>query len=295
MPYRIGFDESLTAALRRIADEELSAAVHEVQAASDSHVRAVHSARVHFKKLRALLKALRPGIGRAYDSLNHSLRDEGRQLSIVRDRDVLKRTMKYVHKHLDNAAWNSAKKAVKATLQEELKRSRPQALRATRGLGSRLKRLRSALARTTVRGSLESVLFSGLEQSFASGRIALTRAMKQPVSEAMHELRKRTKDLGFQLRLVRASSREMIDPLIELLKRISDLLGDDNDLAVFRKLLTDRAEKHDGDVLTVVATAIDGMRADLAREVIELARIVYAERPAAFSERLKSYWRTCAE
>lgn len=52
----------------------------------------------------------------------------------------------------------------------------------------------------------------------------------------LHELRKRTKDLLYELELLCCVWPEMIGPLVEQAHHLTDLLGDDHDLAVLRAI-----------------------------------------------------------
>src|ERR687888_223363 len=54
----------------------------------------------------------------------------------------------------------------------------------------------------------------------------------EPADAAVHEWRKRSKDLWYHLRLLRDGRREVLAPAADRAHELSDLLGDHHDLAV---------------------------------------------------------------
>ena len=88
MPFRFQADDrSLTAALHRLANGELSAAIAQLPATGAPDAGSVHDIRKRIKKLRGLLRLLRPGL-RAYAAENAALRDAAQGLSSMRDSAV---------------------------------------------------------------------------------------------------------------------------------------------------------------------------------------------------------------
>src|SRR5262245_6994153 len=95
MSFEFEPDESVRKGVRRIARKQLEAALGLLtgaQPASPDEV--VHEARKHFKKLRAVLRLVRPAIGpKAYRGENITFRDAARPLTEVRDAKVLVETV----------------------------------------------------------------------------------------------------------------------------------------------------------------------------------------------------------
>jgi CHAD domain-containing protein len=121
-------------------------------------------------------------------------------------------------------------------------------------------------------------LLAGLDRSYRRGRRAFARAERRPSDQQLHEWRKRAKDLRYQQQLLRPAFDEQLKAQAAAAKALSDLLGDDHDLAV----LAGRLESDDGGVIAT-------RREELQAEAFRLGRRVYAEPPKRFHRRLARY------
>ena len=130
----------------------------------------------------------------------------------------------------------------------------------------------------------------GLERSYQRGRRAFARARGKPTVHSLHEWRKRTKDLWYHLRLLKAASPEILGGYADEAHALSDLLGDDHDLALLRETLKSRTSDLAVDVDAVIEL-IDHRREQLQADAMRLGRRVYAERPQALRRRLHRYWK----
>jgi hypothetical protein len=96
MGYRLEADEPFPKGIKRIAREQLDRAVQQLTEAEDRD-EAVHEARKHFKKIRAVLRLVRDEIGEeVYKPENVCYRDAGRELAPVRDSFVKVETLDVV-------------------------------------------------------------------------------------------------------------------------------------------------------------------------------------------------------
>ena len=87
-------DEPLRAGLLRVADNLVKSAVERIRNPTSDRVEDLHFVRVTIKRLRAILRLIRPAIKRrAFDRENVRLRTAARGLSISRDSDVARQTL----------------------------------------------------------------------------------------------------------------------------------------------------------------------------------------------------------
>ena len=95
MTFELKPDESLRRGIRRIARKQMDLALEELTGAhAGGRDQAVHEARKAFKKVRAVLRLVRPVIGEAaYRAENSCFRDAGRPLTEVRDAKILIETL----------------------------------------------------------------------------------------------------------------------------------------------------------------------------------------------------------
>jgi hypothetical protein len=74
--------------------------------------------------------------------------------------------------------------------------------------------------------------------------------------------------------------------------RLSDLLGDDHDLAVLREhVATTAFPAEDEATRTALLSLIDRRRASLQREALKLGARVYDRRPKRFARSVERDWR----
>ncbi len=94
MPYRLKAGQSVPDNVRRIVTEEIDSAVQQLRA-RDTKKRdeAIHEARKSIKKIRGVLKLMRPELGRTYRTENEALRSMGAKLSELRDAGAMIETL----------------------------------------------------------------------------------------------------------------------------------------------------------------------------------------------------------
>jgi CHAD domain-containing protein len=132
---------------------------------------------------------------------------------------------------------------------------------------------------------------AGFVRAYARGRKALAAVEQEPSDEAVHEWRKRSKDLWYHLRIVRRAWPGALEPLADEAHELSDLLGDHHDLAVLAEDAAERPKLFtDGAQGTLVAT-IRARQGRLLKDALPIGERLYAERPKAFGKRLRAYSR----
>src|ERR1700761_5144519 len=86
MSYRLKRGESIPEGIRRIVHEETDSAISELSHSTGKRRdEGIHEARKSVKKIRGLLRLVRPELGRVYRAENRRLGDVGRKLSEIRD------------------------------------------------------------------------------------------------------------------------------------------------------------------------------------------------------------------
>jgi CHAD domain-containing protein len=294
MAYRLSFEENLPDSIEATAREELGTATTLLRDRfDDDPVEAVHEARKSLKKTRALLRLVRPGLGdRVYRRENRSLRDAGRLISGARDADVLVETVE----RLAERYVGRIPAADFEGLRDHL-RAASLAARAGSAGGGRI----------TAAGMLDGVvgriddwplerchgktLAAGLERAYRRGRHAFAAADADPTIERLHDWRKRVKDLWYHQRLVCPAWPEVLGAQAEEAHRLSEILGDDHDLAVLALLFADESEARPPvpiDPAPLLALVAE-WRAELLASARHLGGLVYAERPVAFARRNRRY------
>jgi CHAD domain-containing protein len=117
----------------------------------------------------------------------------------------------------------------------------------------------------------------------------MDRAARKGSVESLHDWRKRVKDLWYHLRLFESAAPLTLAGQVGEAHALSDLLGDDHDLAVLRSAVLGMGPDLAVDHAAVIAL-IDHRRGQLQQEAYFIGRRLYAEKPSAFVRRLGCYW-----
>ncbi len=131
-------------------------------------------------------------------------------------------------------------------------------------------------------------LCSGLGESYRRGRKAFKAASRDRTDENLHTWRKRVKDLWYQLRLVQCVCPKAICREAAEMKRLSEYLGDDHDLAMLTAAA--RGARLAPQEVQALLRWIAGHREELQSAAFDLGQMLYAEKPSRFAERVESYW-----
>jgi CHAD domain-containing protein len=280
--YRLKTSEPLPEGARRVARARIDHAIQELRGKTASTPEdAVHEARKDTKKLRALLRLMRGELGKeSFARENACFRDAARELAGARDTDAMLETLGALD--------------IPAGLGWEL-RKRIQAERSTNGAGDRGGAARGAVAiLKEARGRLDDwpleregfeALEDGLARTYGRGRRDFRAARDEPTVEALHEWRKRVKELWYQHTLLRPLWPAVMSAVGDEAHALADRLGDDHDLAVLADWVRERAAAGSG-----FFEAVERRRAELQAEAFELGGRVYAEKPSAYVRRLGQLW-----
>lgn len=299
MAYRWKPGASSHANLRRLARNQLRAALGELTEPDKQPAEAVHQARLHLKKLRALLRLVRAEAGSAFSEENARCRDISHELSRERDAQATLDALAHLTEHAERAWQSDASRlaALGDARQWLADRRRGSSASKNNFAGDLADRLRAALddaERWTSRARDDNTIWAGLEQSYRRGRRALHRAVAEPTAEALHEWRKQVKYHRYHVRLFQDAWPAPLTAHYDELKRLSDLLGDDHDLVVLRQTLADAKDSLSSSALGDVAELIERRRTELCCQALPLGRMLYGEKPKQLARRLRGYWRVYA-
>jgi CHAD domain-containing protein len=295
MAYRFKRRESIPEGVRRVAGEEIDAAVADLAPTAPDLHEGVHEARKRFKKIRAVLRLARSELGdEVYRRENVWYRDAGRRLSEARDAEAMIETFDKLRERYPGPFERRSFRAVR----KELVRRRDALTEHADEFGRTVAEVRAELASARERiaeWNLDDPGFDaiapGLRRIYRAGRRALARASEEASPENFHELRKRVKDLWYHVRLLRGVWPECMGALETELKALSDHLGDDHDLVVFEGHLGElEGSKFDRSDVDAMLEFARQRQEELRAAAMDLARRVHGEKPARFRDRMEAYW-----
>jgi CHAD domain-containing protein len=296
MAFQFKEGESIPRGLERIVRKEIDKALDRLTGRTEAdRDEVVHDARKRFKKIRAVLRLIRPELSpQTYDRENGCFRAAGKPLTAVRDSTVLVTAFDDLTQSFADQASPQKFRKVRQGLEANRDEVHRRLLEERDAFGEVAVRI--ALARARLDGwkiaDDWAPLRCGLKQIYRGGRAALVRALAESSVESLHEWRKQTKYLWHQLQVLQPICPTVLTPLADRLHDLGDYLGDDHDLAVLRQT-TEADDAHFGGraVLDPLFEFIDHRRAELQRKAYLLGRQLYQDRPSVFANRLTPYWR----
>ena len=294
MSYELDPGADVADDLRRIAREQVSSAIQDLDDPDDGVVEAIHDCRKRCKKLRGLIRLVRPALGDHYSAANTTFRDAARHLGPLRDAQALHGTFAALcaaqREHLPDDGL--------ASVDDELRRRSERSQAAVTTGDPRVQAAKELLGIGEAmieeweldRGGF-GALAGGLGRTYRRGRKAFERALRAPTGEAFHDYRKRVKYTWYHVRLLEPTAPSVLAPLGNRLHDLSDALGDEHDLGVLSSLLLDEPDPFGGnDRVGSAMLVIDGQRADLRRRAVGLGARLHAERTKVFVGRASAYW-----
>jgi len=293
MAFEVREHEPLDQAICRIVIERIDKA-HRFLANGKAGPReeAIHEARKQFKQIRGILRLVRKELGRkAYRKENSVFRDMGRPLSNARDADAMVEAFDRLLDHF--------KVEIKAKHYQPLRQLVRQLMRPAGKIGRSDKRNLilelSAAKERTREWKLDHFdwpqLRDGLHKIYSQSRKAMKAAEKECTDEAFHEWRKRSKDLRYALELASAARpQSSLDRLADQAHSLSNLLGNDHDLAVLRLTLEGLEAADHVDHLHSLLDLIERRRAGLQAEAVALGNQLLKRKADQFIEHVKDEW-----
>ena len=278
--------------VRRVARGRLDHALEELRGGSDStREEAVHEARKDMKKLRALLRLVRGELGdRVYRAENACFRDTARELSGVRDADVMLATLGDLEERYGELPGAASR--LRPALVAHRFRTSAGSLHPARAAIDALGEARDRVADWPLGTDGFEAFEEGLGRIYRQGRRDFHAARKSPSAERMHEWRKRTKDVWYHLQLLQDSWRPVISALADEAHELSDRQGDEHDLTVLREWAHRHASALNGaePVLRGFDVILANRQRELQQEAFEYGARIYADKPSVFVGRLEGWW-----
>jgi CHAD domain-containing protein len=281
--YRLRAQEDAADGVRRIARGQTDLAVEHLDESSGDGA-AIHEARKAFKRLRALVRLSRDALGdEVYRRENAAFRAAGRRLSGVRDAAVMVETLDDVrrrfHDELPDGAFAGLREAVAAdaaAARERIAEDEGTIADVTATLEAERGRV---AAWPLPEHADRRMLAPGFERIYRRGRRALRAARKDTDTEHLHELRKRSKDLWHAAQVMRPAAPKRMKKLARSAHDLSDVVGEDHDLAVLLDRARDRADTLAPGELMLLDGLVGRRRARLQRRALALGHRVYARKP----------------
>ncbi len=288
MAFRLKANHSIANRLSRLVDKQLRAALVELTRARPSGV-ALHQARTRVKKVRAVLRLLKSGLGSTYRTLNERLRSAAHLLSELRDVDAAVETLHALRARYPTVLTGTIIRTVEATLRAG---NRPSKTSANRQFRRAARELRSARRQTATRvrhAGGAAAITAGAIAGYQRARRAMSHLSMGSDDTSFHAWRRRVKDHWYHLRLFEglhpnAGSRA------RRVAKLEKLLGDEHNLVVLRTmLLSHRHGLADARTTSLVFGCITKSQAWLRKRTLRMGHRLFNARPKVFGKSVRKW------
>ena len=300
MSYRLENNETLSFGLKRIVLELIDNSVFNFAKGNGSFNEDVHEIRKNFKKIRTVYRLIRSNLGvEKYNYENSFFRDSGRILSDLRDSTVIIYTFEKLMDNSELEMSNFDFSVFRNFLIEKHKNisaSKHKKSQVFNLLSTDLLLARSRVFDWPMTGDNFKIIRKNLGEIYETGQQSMYAVLSEAIKENVHEWRKRVKDLWYSMRILNNLWPEIMSPLVSLLGRLSDILGDTNDLFLLKQRIIANQNKFKDDEHTrELINFIDKRIIDLLRDARSIGRKVYSEDSKYFVGRMQNYfeiWRS---
>jgi CHAD domain-containing protein len=189
-------------------------------------------------------------------------------------------------------AWDAVRRGLEGRRDEQLRGELTPVLAVVR---SELEALPDRIGAWDVDGTGFEVLAVGLGRAHARCRHRMDAALREPSTAAFHAWRKAAKDHRYHLELLHELWPAVLGAQADELHRLTDLLGEDHDLAVLRADLHAEPDRYGGgEAVATVTAVLDPARARRQHEAARLGRRCVAEPTDVLVDRFRAWWEDAA-
>ena len=294
MSFSLRAKETVEDGIKRIVNDEIAQAIKDIDNPKLKRAEAVHEVRKSCKKIRSVLRLVRPQFEDTYQFENVWFRDTAKGLAALRDAEAIVETYdSLLEKFTDEIDHRDF-----APVRRALTVRRKTLIGETGELNQKLEELRARMreaAERVVDWNLKVEEFDGIEgglvATYRRARKTMAEAYDDPTAENFHEWRKQAKYHGYHMRLLRELWKPVMRSLRTEADELSDFLGDDHNLAVLHKTLRESTDGYGSkqDVQALLGL-IDRRSAELRVKAKTLGGRILAEKPGAFGRRFRIYW-----
>ena len=296
MAFQIRKGDHIAEEIRRVARTQVDGALAVLRDRRHDDPETVHELRKYCKKLRAVLRLVRPALGDGYAVENAHFRDAAHWLSPLRDAH----TAVVAYDALLDRYHGEVHRRPFASVRRRLVQAEERCTGDSSDLEDRYAQVRAEMEAARHRIDHWSIADLGIEtwrggfvQTYRRARKGMSAAYDDPTPERFHEWRKAVKYHGYHVDLLRPLWDGPLRARGETVDRLSDLLGWYHDGVVLAAALTDQAD--DGHAVTALRGLIDRRRDELEVLARPMGMRLFAEKPRRIGARHAQYWSAWSE
>lgn len=292
MSFKINSGQPLNDNVRAVAYEQIDRAASKLSSCHSGEIdEAVHEARKCFKRLRALLRLVRPALGKSlYRQENLRLRDLGRSLSDIRDASALLETHDQLGQQYQHQVDWQRMQPVRQLLASHGSAIRPASENFTGRLATyqgQLQTLRTSVSQWPLQRLGSRTIGKGNKRIYRRARKYWKKARHQQQAELLHDWRKQVKYLRYHYQLLKGTGSSKMKKRHRQHKQLGEILGEYHDLDVLREQL-DQLPRSTPDAVAECEyrTLLRERQNQLYRQSLKIGKRLFKAKPGAHRQGL---------
>lgn len=294
MAFKIRGPESVDQGIKHVAVEQIDKAIQEIESDEIDQEKTVHQVRKRCKKMRGLVRLVRPDSEAVYKNENRRFRNAAKSLSHARDAQVIVETYGLLLDHygeeIDSERFSPIYEALLVRSQQVTEHE----VNIEDRLNDFLDEMQQAYKRVEgweLSPDVSASILKGIKKTYKRGRRAMKHAYNKQDATQFHQWRKRVKYHWYHMRLLERLWPKQLKQRAEEVKRLSEYLGDDHDLAMLHATLINEVQSPcNGPLVAELIDLISKWQVELRSKAKSLGMRIYAESPKLFMRRIESYW-----
>ncbi len=292
MVFALQPEEPVAQGILRVLLEQIDSAAGYLSTQEHDAVEAVHQTRKSLKRVRTMLRLLRQALGKStYAKENACFSALGKKLSPLRDTHMHCEVVARLGQHTADSPYHEAI----APVEQALKARRLEQSLSETLLYEMLGELERARARIKawdlnhLQSDLRASLARGTRRMAKRARRAYALAYKEPTDPHFHNWRKRIKDLYYAARLFYMTRPGKLAPIVDMLDRLDEDLGDEHDLGLLAQVLHNDPQAMGGAVPVALLLQLAARRrAELRTTLRPIGAALHKKRPKQIARLLTS-------
>ena len=291
MGFRLKSGQSVSNEIRRIVLQQLDRATSELTSIGDPESdEAIHDARRRVKKIRAIIRLIRPVLDKEHRS-DPELRRVSKLLAPVADGQGVIDTLNQLLKRYRRELPPKTAEAIRSDLVERGRRIDSQASKdgvlEKAQLTLRAERQRVKQWKITADGF--RAVAPGLKASVRRARSAMVDAWMHPTASHHHAWRRHVKNHWFHVRLLSARCGYRLESYQRQLEALDGILGEYHNLVLLHEVLVSDTTLEQPAVARCL-TIVERYQRALRRHAHVLGIRIYSEKPRRFVRRVRELW-----
>jgi len=279
--------------VRRIVLRQLEVAISELHTVGDPQSdEAVHDARRRVKKIRAIIRLVRPVLDKAYRSVDDDLRTVAHMLAPVADgRGIIETLDELARRYGKALPPRTIEAARKGVIRHGARADREAAERGVLEVAAgTLRSERKRIKHWHMSAQGFRAIGPGLEESYRRARRMMIVAWSRPKPSHFHTWRRYVKDHWFHVRLLEGRCGYHLVGYERRIEALDGVLGEYHNVILLRDVLVTDVGLPREETARCLRVVARYQR--LLRRHAELLGVrIYTERPRRFVRRIRRLWQ----